>query len=355
MKRLTLILLVPLGALLLSACSGGATTASWPGLTVDANDAYLAGGSYIYAVRLSDGAKDWQYPDKAGAQLFYMQPVLTSDGQLLIGSSGADYGLVNLDAASGHMKWAVPFVANNHWVASPLVVEQTVYAPNTDGTLYALDLGTGQMKWSLQLGSPLWGAPVTNGKLIYVTSLGHQLYAVDPQSHTTVWKLDLGGAAPGSASVGSDGSTVYAASFAKKVYAVDAGNGAVRWAADLKDWVWAAPVLDADTVYAADLSGNVYSLGAPNGKNAWPDLQPDGPITASPLALGDGVVVATESGTLYAYDRSGTKMWDAILGGKIYTAPAASADRIAVAPLGADFLLAALSRDGKLVWKFTGK
>jgi hypothetical protein len=44
-----------------------------------------------------------------------------------------------------------------------------------------------------------------------------------------------------------------------------------------------------------------------------------------------------------------------VVGGKIYTTPVISGDRIAVAPLSTDFLLAALSLDGKLVWKFTGK
>ena len=98
----------------------------------------------------------------------------------------------------------------------------------------------------------------------------------------------------------------------------------------------------------------------PNGKDAWPNLQPDGPITGSPLVLADGsMVVATESGSLFTFDTSGVKMWDITPGGKIYTSPVAAGDPTAglimVAPLNTDFLLAAVSRDGKLVWKFTGK
>ncbi len=65
--------------------------------------------------------------------------------------------------------------------------------------------------------------------------------------------------------------------------------------------------------------------------------------------------IATESGTVFAYDRSGGKTWDTVVGGTIYTSPVASGAGIAVAPLNTDFLLAGLSHDGKLLWKFTGK
>jgi outer membrane protein assembly factor BamB len=355
MKRIPLLILFALGALLLSAC-GAANTQSWPGLAADADNAYLAAGQFVYAVRLDDGAKVWQYPaDKAGASLFYSAPVLTPDGQLLVGSSGSDNALFSLDPATGVAKWAQPFVAPNHWVAPPLAVGDTVYAPNNGGTLYALSLADGTMQWSLPLGGSLWGAPASNGKLVFVTSLDHFLYAVDPEQHTVAWKLDLGGSAPGTVSVSADGSTVFVGSFAKKVFAVEAATGAVRWSTAVKDWVWGSPTLGGDSLFAADIAGNVYSFGAPNGKNAWPDLKPDGPITASPVATAGGMLVATESGTVYAFDGTGTQRWLVNVGGQIYATPVVSGDRIAVAPMGATFQLAVLDQSGKIVRTFSTK
>ena len=362
MKRFLLISLVVLGAVLLSACSGSVSASSWPGLAADDKMAYLANGSFIYAVRITDGTKAWQYPDKSGTQQFYANPVVTTDGQVLVGSAGRDNQLTSLDTASGQQKWATPFVAGDRWVAPPLVAGDTVYAANNDGTLYVLKLATGEKLWALPISHDLWGAPVTNGKLIFVTSLDHFIYAVDPQAHKIVWKVDLGGSAPGSPVVSSDGSTLFIGSFAKKVFAVDSASGSMRWTADTKDWIWDAPTLGGDSLFAADISGNIYSLGAPNGKNAWSTLQPDGPITGSPLVLtgstsqpGDSMLVATESGSLFAFDATGTKMWDVTVSGQIYTSPVAAGDVILVAPLNTDFLLAAVSKDGKLLWKFTGK
>ena len=364
MKRSFLISLILLGAILLSACAAGASATSWPGLAADSKMAYLANGAFIYAVRLNDGSKAWQYPDKSGTQLFYADPVLTTDGQLLVGSAGRDDQLTSLDPSTGQQKWSAPFVATDRWVAPPLVVESKVYAANNDGTLYVLDLATGSKVWSLHISRELWGAPVTNGKLIFVTSLDHFLYAVDPDAQKVVWKVDLGGSVPGSPAVSKDGTTLFIGSFAKKIFAVDVATGSIRWTADTKDWIWSAPVLGGDSLFAADISGNIYSLGVPNGKNAWPILQPDGPITGSPLVLtdsssstdaGDNILVATESGSLFSFDATGVKKWDVTLGGKIYTSPIPAGDVIVAAPLGTDFLLAAVSKDGKLLWKFTGK
>ncbi|MCL5611996.1 MAG: PQQ-like beta-propeller repeat protein [Chloroflexi bacterium] len=359
MKRLKLISFVLLGSILLSACSGASTVTSWPGLAADSNNAYLADGNSVYAVRLSDGVKVWQYPASAGTPKFFAAPVLTPDGQLLIGSAGTDGALLSLDPATGKEKWTAPFTgAKDKWIASPLVVGDMIYAPNNDGTLYVLKLATGEFQWSLPISHSLWASPVSNGKLVFVTSLDHFLYAVDPQSRKIAWKVDLGGSVPGSPAVSADGSTLYVGGFTKRVSAISTVDGSVRWTADTKDWVWDAPALDGDTVYAADISGNIYSFGAPNGKNAWPDVQPDGPITGSPVVLSDGtVVVVTESGLAYAFDRVSGKAWGVgtNIGGKIYTTPVVSGNLILVAPLGADSLLAALNNGGNVVWKFTGK
>ncbi len=362
MKRLTVISFILLASVLLSACTtGSATSSSWPGLAADKDNAYLANGQYVYAARLTDAFKVWQFPPQGGTnngEEFFSNPVLTPDGQLLVGSSGRDYALYSIDPHTGQQKWPKPFTATDHWVASPLVVGNTIYAPNNNGTLYALNLANGSLSWSVPLSHSLWGTPSTDGKLIFVSSLDHFLYAVDPTSHKLAWKVDLGGSIPGSPLVASDGSSLYLGSFGRKMYSIDAAKGAVRWSADMKDWIWSTPALIGDTLYAADISGNLYSLAAASGKNGWPAVKPDGSITATPLALSNGIVVVTESGYVYAYKPDGSTLWPPVnIGGKIYTTPVLAGDRILVAPMGAQHWLYAInSKDGSVLpWNFDGK
>ena len=94
--------------------------------------------------------------------LFFATPVLTADGQLLIGSAGTkDHPFVSLDPATGKEKWAEPFNDNEGaWLASPLVLNDKIYAPNTDGFLYILDMNGKQVADPIELGGALWAAPV---------------------------------------------------------------------------------------------------------------------------------------------------------------------------------------------------
>ncbi len=366
MKRLTVVSLIVLAGLLLSACTT-ATTTSWPGLAADKEQAYVANGQFVYGVQISNGVKVWQYPQQAGTEQFHANPVVTPDGQVIVGSSGRDYALYSLDAKTGLPKWAKPFTADDQWIAAPLVVGDTIYAPNNDGKLYGISLATGQAAWEpVKVGTALWSTPVTNGKLIFLTSLDHRVYAVDMQTHKLAWSQprDLGGSIASAPLIAADGSALYVGSFAGKFFAIDPSTGRDIWSpVSLLAWAWNTPVQIDQNLYVGDIAGNLYALSAATGKEAWPHIMPDNAITASPLAVPGGVVVATESGILYAYKLDRTVLWSTAnnpdvknIGGQIYTTPILSGDRILVAPLnGKDLLYAVTVQDGKLLWQFNGK
>jgi outer membrane protein assembly factor BamB len=88
LSPLNKLFLLLLSVVVLSACSGGQATVSWPGLTTDGNTAYMAFNQFVYAIDLSTGQQLWRFPaEKAESNLsFYAPPVLVSDNQLLVGS-----------------------------------------------------------------------------------------------------------------------------------------------------------------------------------------------------------------------------------------------------------------------------
>lgn len=359
-----MILLALLGALLLSSCATGAATrgSSWPGLAADAETAYLADGAQIFAVRLTDGAEMWKFPEKPDAKTsFYATPLLLGDGRLVIGSAGTDRCLFVIDSTKVDQSKKTPdancfFAASkDRWIATPLVVENTVYAPNNDGYLYVVDLTSGELLWSLEIGGGghLWSAPTSDGSTLYVSSLDHFVYAVDLQSHKIVWKSDLGGSVSGSPTVSADGTMVFVGSFASKVFALDTANGKILWQTDTKGWVWGGPTVSGEALYAADIQGQLYSLNPATGEIVW-SVKPGDAITGSPSVSGDQILVTTESGTVYALDSQRKDLWNAVVTGKVYTPAVQSGDLILIAPLstGADFFLTALSLDGKVVWTF---
>ena len=125
-------------------------------------------------------------PKASNSLQFIAQPVVAPDGTIVIGSSGSDHRLVALDPSqvSGDLvktpaeKWIFT-EAKSSWVAGALILNDKVFAPNSDGSLYVLDLQDGSSsKTALQtinLGGALWAQPSTDGNLVYVASVDHYL------------------------------------------------------------------------------------------------------------------------------------------------------------------------------------
>ena len=364
-KRVLFVLVIVLAVILLSGCTGQASlNNSWPGLASDGQNAYLAAGQYVYAISLSDGREIWRYPESGSNSLqFIAQPVVASDGTVIVGSSGSDHRLVALDpsnlggeeANTPAEKWVFS-EARSSWVAGVLIQNDKVFAPNSDGNLYVLDLQDGSSSKSalqtINLGGALWARPSTDGNLVYVASVDHHLYAIELETYDFAWPaIDLGGAAPGTPLVGPDGN-VYIGSFTAEVVKVDPASGTDTLLTSTPGWVWGGPVTDGQNIYFGDLEGNLFAIDADSGDQAW-SIQPDGPIAGSPLVMTDYIAFATESGSVYAVDSEGKIVWQRDVGGQIYTDPVTGSDRIVVAPMQADFSLAVLDANGNQVWTFT--
>ncbi len=60
-------------------------------------------------------------------------------------------------------------------------------------TFYALDLN-GNLLWKFETGEPIWATPTTDGKFVYVASMDHHVYALDPATGQEQWKTDMGAA-----------------------------------------------------------------------------------------------------------------------------------------------------------------
>ena len=351
-KKIILICTIILAGALLSACSSAIyASTGWHGITASTDVAYLAAGTQVYAVDLNTGSEKWRYPAKANAKIsFYANPVLTEDGQLLVPSY--DHKLYSLDPATGAEKWIFEG-STNRLIASPLVVQNMIYQPSSDGFLYALDM-MGNKIWVNETGGPIWAQPVTNPgcSCIYVASMDHKVYAYDAATGSKLWvSQDLGGALVSSPAISSDG-ILYIGTFGKEMLALDATNGNVKWRFTTQDWVWAGAALANNNLYFGDLSGYFYALNASTGTSLW-RIQPQNAIVDTPAVSGENLYFTTEADTLYTVSMAGDIVNSKVIGGVIYSSPIIVGDSILVAPTGFTSLLVALNLDGNQKWMFT--
>jgi outer membrane protein assembly factor BamB len=278
-------------------------------------------------------------------------PILTADGQLIIGSY--NHTLYSLDPKTG-LANAWSFKAKHRIIASILAVENTIFAPVADGKLFALDTNFREL-WSKPFSAEgaIWAQPAPDGECncIFVASMDHRLYAVDTRSGNILWERDLGGALVGTPAKSPDGK-LYIGSFNSEMYTIDAMTGnIIGQPFKTEGWVWAGPAFSDDRLYFGDLNGNFYVLNTQDGTSS--STQVEGAILSTPLVISDTVYVTTAAGNLYTMDKEGKAIKPPVtITGKLQAPAVSYKDLILVTPVGSDSYLIALDANGNQVWAF---
>ncbi len=226
---------------------------------------------------------------------FFAPPTLTPGGDLLV--AGYDHKLYSLDKSTGAQKWAFA-EAKKQYIDGPLAVEEGIFAPNADDTLYALD-AQGNLRWKFTTGGPQWSRPTADPDCtcLYLATMDHRLYAIDARTGNANWQTgDLGGAMVGRPALSADGK-LFIGTFGSEMLAIDAENGEIVWRLSTSHWVWAGPTLVDDRLYFGALDGTFYAVNASDGAILW-QKQFEGKITESPLVTAEAIYFTTDSGSV---------------------------------------------------------
>jgi outer membrane protein assembly factor BamB len=339
----------------LSACAGGQMMASgWPGITADDETAYISFNQHVYAVNLTNGLEQWRYPTEPDRDItFYAAPGLTEDGQVIAG--GYDNILYSLNAQNGQVNWKFE-EATDRFIGGSLVAGEMIFAPSSDDNLFALTL-RGEQSWAqpFMTENSNWSKPTadSNCECVYLASMDHSVYAVDPVNGQEIWRSeDLGGATVGTPAVSEDGKTIYIGTFINELVAINTSDGAILWRFPTEGWVWASPVLYGNVIYFGDIAGNFYALDRSTQAKLW-SVQTGSDIVGTPLITSDGIYITNEVGTLYALTREGTTRWTKEFEATLHTGPIAAGDMILVATDEDGLVLYALDSEGLQKWQFS--
>lgn len=349
-KQLIFLLTIVVLSLSLSACGGSTSIASsWPGLTVVEDTVYVTFNQAVYAIQADNGTQIGFVPDEPiNTTTFYAPAAPLGDSRFLAGSFKKYLYLFDFNTGSSSEFFKG---AGGRWVASPLVTEEVIYAPNSDYSLYALDLN-GNLLWTFETGDPLWATPLLDGETLYVASMDHLLYALDAASGAKLWATNLGGSTVATPALDENG-ILYIGTFEEEVLAIDSENGDVLWRFETGNWVWASPLVYDGIVFIADLDGSLYALDTETQKVLW-RVEGEGAITGAPLLYEDTLYFCTQAGFLYAVDLDGSILWsrnqeDVEWNGS----PVLAGDLILVGSLGKGALVYAYSTNGTLQWQYT--
>ena len=367
-KLLSLVVLIIVLGVMATGCtsSSASSASSWPGLTIADGEGFFAYAAQVYALDTKNGDLLWAYPQEtSSSRQFYAAPAIGTD-LVVVG----DYAnaLAAIDRQNGKEKWQFTG-AEDRYIASALVTDETVYAPNTDHNLYVLDKD-GNLKWRFQADGPNWTKPLAGSDYLYMVSMDHYLYALNFDYDSTAletdgqgqrvlvtepaWSLELSAAVVADPVI-ADG-ILYAGTVDGNLYAIDLADQDVLWSFNSDGGmgaIWGSPIVTAGTIYVGDQLGNIYAIDAASGTAVWPAPFAAGTsVVSGGVALEDHVVYATSDGKILTINADKEPKTLVTLESTLYASLGLDGESIIVAPASKTGIFTAIDSNGNEIWNY---
>ena len=148
---------------------------------------YISTARGLYAFSANNGDLLWIYPTEL--PLGHSPTIAEVNGKSTAFVGGFDRKIHAIDANTGEkIAGFTPFEATAGFETNPLIVNNTIYAGNRNGYLYAFDAINGSLKWSYKTGGPiLYSAAYKNG-VVYFASNDAHAYALNANNGSLIWK-----------------------------------------------------------------------------------------------------------------------------------------------------------------------
>ncbi len=184
-------------------------------------------------------------------------------------------------------QWYKPFEAYIPHNVQIIGANGLLYISTARG-LYAIDAGTGDLRWVFPTEMPLGQSPTIYDGIAYVGGLDHKLYAIDANPDASQLPLQPD----------SSGQSVRV-------------NNQVRWTFEAGAGFETNPLVMGDTVYSGNRDGFMYAVSVVDGTLRW-KFQTGGPILFSAAASRNGATIFFASNDSYAYAvnaQTGEQVW----------------------------------------------
>jgi len=230
----------------------------------------------------------------------------------IVCAGSEDGTLYGVDVETGEPVWTVSEPADAI-ASSPTAVDGTVYVGSDDGTLYAVDATEGETVWTFDAeGGPIVSSPTVVGGTVYVGTGSGAVVAVDRTTGEQRWRFDETTAPINGAPTVIDG-TAYVGSDAGTLFALETTAGDVRWETTLGDTIASSPTVRDGTLYVGSFDEQAYAIEVADGSIDWSTDLGD-IVFASPTVVEETVYIGTAGfGTgLHALDtETGERRWTA--------------------------------------------
>ncbi len=278
----------------------------------------------VFGVSTDSGAIAWnsggfQIRTKLVGQIRH-----TTDGLLLIGTGPVDdqrepagylYAFSADPNAGRRVAWRVSLDGEVLGEVAVDEVTNTAYVGTAAGTLYAIDISEGdsanRVKWQYSAGGAITGPVVFHEGAIYFGDLSSRFYRLNPRTQSPDWQFEAEAWVWAESIPDDQKGVIYVSTLGGHIYALNISNGEPVWSARIDGQIVGAPLLFDRTrneftqrVLAVP-SGNedVHVINVSDGQiiGTFPT---DSAVKSAPVLINDFVYIHTLNGDLKWYSPS---------------------------------------------------
>jgi outer membrane protein assembly factor BamB len=141
----------------------------------------------LYAVYADTGNPVWVFQEAGNG--FWSSPVCVNG---IVYAGSLDHNVYALEAGNGTPAWPKAFKTSGPIYSAPIVTGETLVVASGDGTVYGIDLATGDRRWQINTKSKILSPLCVAGDKVFVVTQGNELSAVDARNGVLVWRISLG-------------------------------------------------------------------------------------------------------------------------------------------------------------------
>ncbi len=244
-------------------------------------------------------------------------------------------------------KWT--FRCEDEVRSSPRVVDGVLYIGSYDHNLYALDAERGTFVWKFPTKAGIASTPAIYQTQVMVGSDDGHLYAISCRTGHEVWACAVGG--PIRSSPRIEYGHVFVGADDGVLYAVNAQSGRVVWRFQTAAPVRSSPLISGEMIYVGSDDGFVYAVEMRSGQVKW-KYNTNRRVTSSPAGFDVLIFVGSADGSVHAVNiGSGWPMWRFRTKGAILSSPVVVEEHVCFG--SADGNLYCLdAKTGRQVWKY---
>jgi outer membrane protein assembly factor BamB len=253
-------------------------------------------GASVHALDRSTGRELWKHAAGRGVN----GPIAGTDGRAH--AAGVEGRLLSFDVGSGALRWTLDLKVPGF--EGPAAAGDRVFAGTVDGALYGLSAETGREEWRLNLGAPVSTSVTASAGDLYLGTAEGSIHRIEARRGTVVASRKLDPALiPRSVPARTADSVLVLLTDQSADYralvSVDPALEGIRWRVSAeKNWTTSRVFVWGDVIVLGTASGDVAAYCGKTGVLAW-SRSVNGPVRAVGGAE-DILLVGTRSGDLYA-------------------------------------------------------